>query len=70
MNKEYSLVPEGAAVLYVSTKEKFSFNLNYKPKPKLKILKQSFKAQDYNVRGLKAGGIRLASREVLKIDSI
>ena len=70
MNKEYSLVPEGATVLYVSTKEKFSFNLNYKPKPKLKILKQSFKAQDYNVRGLKAGGIRLASREVLKIDSI
>ena len=70
MNKEYSLVPEGASVLYVSTKEKFSFNLIYKPKPKLKILKQSFKAQDYNVRGLKAGGIRLASREVSKIDGV
>ena len=69
MNKEYSLVPEGAEVLLFETKEKFSFTLYYKPKPRLKVLKESFKAQDYNIRGLKAGGIKLASKEAERADS-
>jgi len=68
MNKEYSLVPEGAEVLLVDTREKFVFTVHYKPKPRLKVLKESFKAHDYNVRGLKAGGIRLASKEAGSID--
>jgi len=68
MNKDYSLVPDGAAVLLVDTKEKFSFTVHYKPKPRLKVLKENFKAQDYNVRGLKAGGIRLASKEVERVE--
>jgi topoisomerase-4 subunit A len=55
-------------VLLVETKEKFSFTVHYKPKPRLKVLKENFKAQDYNIRGLKAGGIRLASKEVEKIE--
>ncbi|MDR1802696.1 MAG: DNA topoisomerase IV subunit A [Treponema sp.] len=68
INKEYSLVPEGAEVLHVSTQEKFSFILHYVPKPRLKITKETFKAHDYNVRGLKAGGIRLAAKEVARIE--
>ena len=69
MNKGYSLVPDGAEVLLVDTKEKFSFILHYKPKPRLKVLKEAFKAQGYNVRGHKAGGIRLSNKEVLKIEN-
>jgi topoisomerase-4 subunit A len=68
MNKEYSIVPEGAEVLYVDTREKFTFTVHYKPKPRLKVLKETFKAQDDNVRGLKAGGIRLASKEVARVE--
>ena len=68
MNKEYSLVPEGAEVLLIDTRVKFSFTLHYKLKPRLKVLKESFKAQDYNVRGLKAGGIRLAVKEIEKVE--
>jgi topoisomerase-4 subunit A len=68
MNKEYSLVPEGAAVLHIDTRQKFSFTVNYVPKPRLKITKETFKAQDYNVRGLKAGGVRLAAREAGSVD--
>jgi topoisomerase-4 subunit A len=68
MNKDYSLVPDGAAVLWVDTKEKFSFTVHYKPKPRLKVLKDNFKAQDYNVRGLKAGGIRLVAKEIEKVE--
>jgi topoisomerase-4 subunit A len=68
MNKDYSLVPEDAVVLHVDTRPKFSFTVNYAPKPRLKVLKETFKAQDYNVRGLKAGGVRLASKEVKSVE--
>jgi topoisomerase-4 subunit A len=63
MNKDYSLVPEGAEVFHVDTRDKFSFTVRYAPKPRLKILSEAFKAQDYPVRGLKAGGIKLAAKE-------
>jgi len=69
MNKEYSLVPDGAQVLLVESRQKFSFTAHYKPKPRLKVSKETFKAHDYNVRGLKAGGIRLAAKEVEKLES-
>ncbi|MDR0731740.1 MAG: DNA topoisomerase IV subunit A, partial [Treponema sp.] len=44
MNKEYSLVPEGAEVLHIDTRDKFSFTVRYKPKPRLKVLSEVFKA--------------------------
>ncbi|AEF86038.1 DNA gyrase, A subunit [Treponema primitia ZAS-2] len=68
MNKDYSLVPEGAQVLHIDTREKFVFTLHYVPRPRLKILTEVFKAQNYAVRGLKAGGIRLSSKEVKKAE--
>ena len=68
LNKDYSLVPDGATVLLVKTEEKFSFTVHYKPKPRLKVLKENFKAQDYNIRGLKAGGIRLAAKEIERVE--
>jgi topoisomerase-4 subunit A len=68
MNKEYSLVPEGATVFHVDTRDKFSFTVRYVPKPRLKVAKEAFKSQDYAVRGLKAGGLRLASREAAGVD--
>ncbi|MDR0312638.1 MAG: DNA topoisomerase IV subunit A, partial [Treponema sp.] len=69
MNKDYSLVPEGATVLHIDTRPKFGFNIHYVPKPRLKVLKESFRAQDYSVRGLKAGGIRLAPKEVKSVET-
>jgi topoisomerase-4 subunit A len=68
MNKEYSLVPEGAEVLYADTRQKFSFAVKYKPKPRIKITAETFKAQDYLVKGLKAGGVRLAAREASRVE--
>jgi topoisomerase-4 subunit A len=68
MNRDYSLVPEGAEVLHVDTRPRFSFTLYYAPKPRLKITREVFKAQDYLVKGLKAGGVRLAAKVVEKIE--
>jgi topoisomerase-4 subunit A len=67
MNKDYSLVPEGAEVLHVDTRDKFNFTVRYKPKPRLKVLSEAFKAQEYPIRGLKAGGIKLAGKEAAGI---
>jgi len=69
MNKDYFLVPDGAVVLHIDTRQKFTFGLKYVPKPRLKVLTEAFRAQDYNVRGLKAGGVRLSNKEVSKVDS-
>jgi topoisomerase-4 subunit A len=38
--------------------------LEYKPKPRLKILEEEFPIESYPVRGLKAGGIRLSTKEL------
>ena len=70
MNKEYLLAPEGAKVLHIDTRPKFAFTLKYVPKPRLKVLSEDFKAQKFGVRGLKAGGIRLASKEVSAASAI
>ncbi|MDR2747326.1 MAG: DNA topoisomerase IV subunit A [Treponema sp.] len=69
MNKDYSLVPEGATVLHVDIREKFTFTVHYAPRPRLKILTENFKAQNYPVRGLKAGGLRLSSKEVETVEA-
>jgi len=70
MNKDYFLVPDGAEVMHIDIKPKFTFTVNYKPKPRLKVLSENFKAQDYNVRGLKAGGIRLSAKEAEKVTGV
>ncbi len=67
MNRDYFIVPEGMEVLHVDTRNKFSFTLNFVPKPRLKITEQSFKAQDYEEKGLKTLGVRLVPREVESI---
>jgi topoisomerase-4 subunit A len=67
MNKDYSLAPEGAVVLHIDTRPKFTFTVRYKPKPRLKVLQETFKAQDYLVKGLKAGGVRLAAKETASV---
>jgi len=68
MNKDYFLIPDGAAVLHVDTRPKFTFTVKYTPKPRLKVLAEDFRAQDYSVRGLKAGGLKLSNKEVSKIE--
>ncbi|MDR2632621.1 MAG: DNA topoisomerase IV subunit A [Treponema sp.] len=68
MNKEYALVPEGAQVLHVDTREQFTFSAYYVHKPRVRITKGSFKAQDYPVKGLKTAGLKLADRAVERLE--
>ena len=64
LNKGYSLVPENATVLRVTTEQQGKVELEYKPRPRLKVLKEMFKIRDYLIKGAKTAGVRLAHKEV------
>ncbi|PKL75709.1 MAG: hypothetical protein CVV27_14000, partial [Candidatus Melainabacteria bacterium HGW-Melainabacteria-1] len=63
--KDYSLIPEGAQMLLFSTEKDFEFTLTYAKKPRTKKNDETFKTRNYGQKGLKAAGVRLATREVL-----
>ena len=64
LNKAYELVPEKCKVLKLTTVAGGRFVLEYKPKPRQRILREEFAIADFPVRGIKAGGIRLSTREL------
>lgn len=70
LNRDYFIAPDGMEVLHVDTREKFTFTLHYEKKPRVKVLEESFKAQDFEEKGLKTLGIRLCTKEVesVKVD--
>ena len=54
-------------MLFVETRKDFNFTLNYVKKPKMKILKESFKASDFAEKGIKAQGVRVVAKEVQSV---
>jgi topoisomerase-4 subunit A len=62
-NKDYLLVPDGSQILLFSTDEDFEFTVAYAPKPRMKVKEEAFRAADFEERGLKAQGVRLATKE-------
>ena len=65
MNKDYPLLPEDAQVLWFSAAPASPFTVKYKPKPRLKVKDEAFRIQDFEPKGIKANGVRLAARECL-----
>ncbi|MBL7005544.1 MAG: DNA topoisomerase IV subunit A [Spirochaetia bacterium] len=64
MNKTYELVPENCKIVNLFTKEDAEIYVEYKPRKRLKVLEERFYFHDYLVKGVKAGGVRLTSKEV------
>lgn len=62
-NRDYLIIPDGMQLVHVDTRAKFKFTLKYEQKPRVKILEETFKAQDFEEKGLKAQGVRLSTRE-------
>ncbi len=67
LNRDYLIVPDDAKILFVSTKDSFEFTVKYTPKPRIKTRMQVFNVKNYREKGLKAQGVRLASREVSSV---
>ncbi|MEW5815811.1 MAG: DNA topoisomerase IV subunit A [Spirochaetota bacterium] len=64
LDKGYVLVPENTTVLKLATKENIEVVVSYKPKPQLKILEETFRVKDFLIKGVKAAGVRLSTREI------
>ena len=67
LNKGYSIVPEKCTPLKLTTDPNAELQVEYKPLPRIRVLEETFKVSDYLVKGAKAGGVRLASREVKSV---
>lgn len=68
LNRGYTLIPDDAKMIKLTTQhENVGVNVTYKPRPRMKILQESFPLDDYMVKGVKAGGVRLAAKEVKSI---
>jgi topoisomerase-4 subunit A len=63
LDKEYEILPEKAIFLKLTTKENVSVHLDYKQKPLLRVLEESFPVNKYLVKGVKALGVRLTTKE-------
>ncbi|MCL2218971.1 MAG: DNA topoisomerase IV subunit A [Chitinispirillia bacterium] len=64
LNKGYTVVPDNCTLLRLTIDPDAVVTVEYKPKPRLKVLEESFSVKDYLVKGIKAGGVRLASKEM------
>lgn len=65
MNKDYQLAPEGAQVLFFTADAKQAFMVKYAPKSRFKIDIERFRVEAFQVKGLKAQGVRLSTRQAL-----
>ena len=64
LNREYQLVPDDATLLKLSIEPDQAIVTNYKPKPRVRKLQEVFMVNDYPVRGNRAKGIRLSTKEL------
>ena len=67
MSKDYPLLPEDAQVLWFTASPRSPFTVSYQPKPRLKIRDEEFRVEDFEPRGIKANGLRLAAKECLAV---
>jgi topoisomerase-4 subunit A len=63
MQKAYQLVPEGSTVQMFTTETDGTIEVEYKPRPYLRVLEEKFNLADYLVKGVKAQGVRLSNKE-------
>ncbi|MBF0196337.1 MAG: DNA topoisomerase IV subunit A [Planctomycetes bacterium] len=64
LNKVYELLPPDCNVVSFQYGEEKDISLEYKPKERTRLTKQSFAISDFPIRGLKAGGLKLSNREL------
>ncbi len=67
IDKSYPFIPEKSRVLRVTIKEEVDVVVTYKPKARLKILEDTTPLSNYLVKGLKANGVRLSTKEIKSV---
>lgn len=64
LKKGYDLVPSGCKPIKLTTEKDGSIVVDYKPKPRVRVIQEEFNIKNFLVKGNRAKGVRLANREV------
>jgi topoisomerase-4 subunit A len=59
-----SCLPEDSKLLKFTTKEDWNVFVGYVPKKGMRILEEVFPLEDFLVKGVKAAGVRLTTKEI------
>ena len=63
LDKGYDIAPDGSTVLALTTREGVVAHVKYRKKKNVRVLEEDFEVDGYLVKGVKALGVRLATRE-------
>jgi topoisomerase IV subunit A len=69
MNKDYALIPDDAQLLFFTAEPKKLITASYASKPRTKINTENFKVESFDIKGLKAQGIRLSPRAIVSVEA-
>ena len=64
LDKGYEIAPPKSKVIALTTKSDMIVSVKYKKKPMIRVLEEEFDVDDYLIKGVRAQGVRLATREV------
>ena len=64
LNKGYDLIPSGCKPIRLTMERDMRVIVDYKPKPRVRVIQEEFEVEEFLVKGNKAKGVRLANREV------
>lgn len=64
LDKAYKILPDGAILHAFTTQKAGTITLKYKKKPNLRVLEEEFRIEDYLVKGVTSGGVRMSTKEV------
>ncbi|MFW6313715.1 MAG: DNA gyrase subunit A, partial [Spirochaetota bacterium] len=63
LDKGYEIAPSGATVLALTTRDGVVANVKYRKKKNIRVLEEDFDIDEYLIKGVRAQGVRLATRE-------
>jgi topoisomerase IV subunit A len=66
LDKTYPIIPdpEKSKIVKLTTQQNIDLEVTYKPKPRIKVLEERFHLPDFMIKGVKAQGVRLSTKEV------
>jgi topoisomerase-4 subunit A len=67
LNRGYDLIPAGATLLKFTLDNNATVELEYKPAPRLRVLKEQFSVSEYPVQGARASGVQLSKKDIKTI---
>ncbi len=67
VDKSYVFIPDNSKILKLTIKEDVDLVINYKPKARVKILEEKVPIHSFLVKGVKASGVRLSTKEIKTI---